>query len=342
VNTHIISDFPSLVGKHCSSTAIQEIMMYYKQPLSEAMIFGIGSGLFFSYFSFANNYPRLLITRTPYFENNFFNAINHNFKWYSGEVLNVDKIISFLENDIPILVISETGYLDFYGTKGGRNVAGHTFTILGFDIRKKTFLVSDFISSEYFSLSLIDLKKAINQAKVPYDRKNVWAPVYPFVIEDIREAMLKGMWKNANDMLQNQNDNYGILNIKKLSAEIPYWTELPEWEECCLHTYMMIEKIGSGGSGFRKLYTEFLIEASSYFKEIEQYSCINKMQKINKLYKLLGRKFFVTGRTKERKNLIEIQKCLEDIYLLEKEFWETISYIVNKTTSSKLILNSSN
>ncbi len=66
------------------------------------------------------------------------------------------------------------------------------------------------------------------------------------------------------------------------------------------------------------------------------------MQKINKLYKLLGRKFFVTGRTKERKNLIEIQKCLEDIYLLEKEFWETISYIVNKTTSSKLILNSSN
>ncbi len=50
---------------------------------------------------------------------------------------------------------------------------------------------------------------------MPYDRKNVWAPVYPFVIEDIREAMLKGMWKNANDMLQNQNDNYGILNIKK-------------------------------------------------------------------------------------------------------------------------------
>ncbi len=44
------------------------------------------------------------------------------------------------------------------------------------------------------------------------------------------------------------------------------------------------------------------------------------MQKINKLYKLLGRKFFVTGRTKERKNLIEIQKCLEDIYLLEKNF----------------------
>ncbi len=59
---HLIPDFPSLVGKHCSSTAIRETTMYYKNPLSEAMIFGIGSGLFFSYFSFANNYPRLLIT----------------------------------------------------------------------------------------------------------------------------------------------------------------------------------------------------------------------------------------------------------------------------------------
>ena len=43
---HIIPDFPSLVGKHCSSTAIRETTMYYKNPLSEAMTFGIGSGLF--------------------------------------------------------------------------------------------------------------------------------------------------------------------------------------------------------------------------------------------------------------------------------------------------------
>ncbi|TKI95377.1 DUF4872 domain-containing protein, partial [Bacillus cereus] len=104
------------------------------------------------------------------------------------------------------------------------------------------------------------------------------------MIEDIREAIVKGIRKNAEDMLQDKNDNYGILNIKKLAAEIPYWTELPEWEECCVHTYLMIEKIGSGGSGFRKLYSEFLIEASAYLPEIEQYSCITKIEEIHKLY----------------------------------------------------------
>ena len=73
----------------------------------------------FSCFSFASNYPRLLITRTPYFENNFFNSINHNFKWYSDEILDIDKIISFLENNIPVLVISETGYLNFMELREG-------------------------------------------------------------------------------------------------------------------------------------------------------------------------------------------------------------------------------
>ncbi len=34
-------------------------------------------------------------------------------------------------------------------------------------------------------------KKTAGQAKVPYDRKNVWAPVHPFIIEDIREAIVK-------------------------------------------------------------------------------------------------------------------------------------------------------
>ncbi|PFW63013.1 hypothetical protein COL25_28580, partial [Bacillus pseudomycoides] len=78
--------------------------------------------------------------------------------------------------------------------------------------------------------------------------------------------------------------------------------------------------------------TDFLIEASSYLPEIEQYSCIRKMEEIHKLYRILGRKFFSAGRNKDRKILTEVQKCLEDIYPLEKEFWETISYIGNKSS----------
>ena len=65
------------------------------------------------------------------------------------------------------------------------------------------------------------------------------------------------------------------------------------------------------------------------------------MEEIHKLYRILGRKFFSAGRNKDPKILIEVQKCLEDIYALEKEFWENISYISNKKWCSdlKLILH---
>lgn len=54
------------------------------------------------------------------------------------------------------------------------------------------------------------------------------------------------------------------------------------------------------------------------------------MEEIHKLYRVLGRKFFSARRNKDRKVLIEVQQCLENIYLLKKEFWETLSYITNK------------
>ncbi|WP_002150168.1 DUF4872 domain-containing protein [Bacillus cereus] len=137
-------------------------------------------------------------------------------------------------------------------------------------------------------------------------------------------------------MLQEKNDYYGILSIKKLASEILYWTELPEWDACCIGTYMMIEKVGSGGSGFRKLYVEFLKEAIAFIPEIKSNHCISKMEKIHKLYRTLGKKFFYAGRNGDEKTLFEIQECLEEIYVLEKDFWETISDICNLYSSDTI------
>ncbi|WP_002150169.1 BtrH N-terminal domain-containing protein [Bacillus cereus] len=192
---YIIPNYPSLTGNHCSSTAIQEASMYYNTALSEAMIFGIGSGLSFSCFSFTDRYPRLVNTRTAFLESNFFKATDNDFKWYSDEALNVDKMISYIESGIPVFAITETGELDFYGTSGGRNVAGHILTIIGFNKKEKSFIITDYISKEYFTLSLSNLKKATGHNKRPYDRKNVWAPVPNFEIKNLKSSILKGMKK---------------------------------------------------------------------------------------------------------------------------------------------------
>ncbi len=43
----IIEDFIPQGGKHCITNALKQVLSYYDYPISEAMIFGIASGLSF-------------------------------------------------------------------------------------------------------------------------------------------------------------------------------------------------------------------------------------------------------------------------------------------------------
>ena len=45
----IIEDFIPQGGKHCITNALKQVLSYYDYPISEAMIFGIASGLSFLY-----------------------------------------------------------------------------------------------------------------------------------------------------------------------------------------------------------------------------------------------------------------------------------------------------
>ncbi|HEX3076738.1 MAG TPA: BtrH N-terminal domain-containing protein [Lachnospiraceae bacterium] len=45
----IVDDFKTSDGKHCVTTAIKQVFEYNNYPLTEEMIFGIGSGLSFVY-----------------------------------------------------------------------------------------------------------------------------------------------------------------------------------------------------------------------------------------------------------------------------------------------------
>ncbi|EPZ58946.1 A predicted NlpC/p60-like peptidase family protein [[Clostridium] sordellii ATCC 9714] len=45
----IIENFKPTGGKHCITTALKQVFNYYDYPITEEMIFGIGSGLSFCY-----------------------------------------------------------------------------------------------------------------------------------------------------------------------------------------------------------------------------------------------------------------------------------------------------
>lgn len=327
MSMHIIPNFPSFKGNHCASTALREISHYYNNPLSESMVFGISNGLFFSYFPFNNAFAKLINVRNPILEIGFFMNLGMTWKWNYSDSLDMMQIKEYLDNNIPVLFQADTYYLDFIpGT--GTNIAAHTLTVIGYT--EKSIIISDFVSEKLQEIPVKIFMRAINSKKAPFYKRNVWGTVEHFEVNLSQDLILHSMEKNANKMLQKESQYYGLESIKKLYEEIEYWVNLPDWDEICTLTYLMLEKIGSGGSGFRKLYGQFIVEAVAYIPAIKQLEIINRIEEITKYYKRVSRLFFKAGKYKEKKILPKIKEELIQIYSLESTFWNEIHRFTNE------------
>jgi len=64
---HVISSFPHRQSAHCESGVASNLLTHHGLPLSEAMAFGIGSGLFFAYLPFVriNHLPLTTFRSAP-------------------------------------------------------------------------------------------------------------------------------------------------------------------------------------------------------------------------------------------------------------------------------------
>ena len=71
-------DYPHRTGEHCASTALRNLLAHHGTELSEAMVFGLASGLGFFYFkSDAVSPTRMFHGRTPTFEQNLAREHGH-------------------------------------------------------------------------------------------------------------------------------------------------------------------------------------------------------------------------------------------------------------------------
>ena len=74
--------FPNLVGAHCSSSALRSVLAFDSVDLSEALTFGLGSGLGFFYLEEPNSSPtRRFNGRAPNLEGNFYRLVGQPIQW---------------------------------------------------------------------------------------------------------------------------------------------------------------------------------------------------------------------------------------------------------------------
>lgn len=294
---HIISKFEPQSGYHCITNSLKQIFNYYNYPLSEEMIFGLGQGLHFVYINLSSS-PLISGRIKPIeFENNLEKSAGISIKISQPKNKDVafEKLKKSIIEDKPVLLYVDMPYLKYLKIDENSHFGGHSIVVFGFDDEKKVFYVSDRdsknnpiqsqngqVGEDYHLVPYDELAKARASKYRPFPANNKWADLDFSEAHPINKKILQ-------ELIQNHSKNYvnapakllGLNGIAKFANEIKKWKNFDhsKLKLTCISNYFMInEKGGTGGGAFRKMYGNFLVEASNIIEN-------NKFAEIGKKYK---------------------------------------------------------
>jgi len=291
--------------------------------LSEAMCFGLGAGLGFAYVASPGVSPsRGFCGRAPYLEPHFFLHLGISFAWRNSP-LSWEELCQHVDAGIPILALTDLYYLDYYASTvhfgghavvaagyrpaTGRNAsedgsrAGDT-PASGTDACGSrpgggpagTVLLADTSWPDLQEVPYADFRQAMHSPAPPFPVDGQWTPVPRFAIPEgtlpraVRAALATCARSYLHappppELVELGVEHYGISGLRTMAATLPSWIEAPDFAWCCRFAYQMIEKRGTGGSAFRRLYAAFLREARSLVPEIPV-TAIDEMERAAALW----------------------------------------------------------
>jgi hypothetical protein len=200
----------------------------------------------------------------------------------SSSVKNAHKHLrATLEMDQPALVCADLGFLDYLSLGGDDHFGMHTILVYGIDENKDEAHVSDRFATP-LTIPLSRLQKARASEYHPFPAKNkmmqVSMPEETIPLQDIIPLAIR---ENADFMLNPPISNMGAEGIMRWKKELRKYPKiLPDNRtimQALIEHFVYIEVGGSGGSLFRRMYSQFLKEASRVMKDSE-------LQKVSLLY----------------------------------------------------------
>ncbi|AMA48509.1 MULTISPECIES: BtrH N-terminal domain-containing protein [Flavobacterium] len=256
---------------HCENGVASNLLKFNGINLSEPMVFGIGSGLFFFYFPLlkVNHAPAISYRPMP---GSIFNkaarrlGIKVKRTRFSNPQKAQQALESNLKNNIPTGLQVGVYHLTYFPDEYRFHFNAHNLVVYGKE--NKSYLISDPVMQTVTTLSEKELEKVRFAKGALAPKGHMYYPVnIPKQIQ-LKPAIVKGIKNTCKDMLA-PLPFIGIAAMRRLAKHIRIWPTkrgVKVTNHYLAQMVRMQEEIGTGGGGFRFIYAAFLQEASIILK----------------------------------------------------------------------------
>ncbi len=330
------------MSAHCENGVTSNLLNFHGIKLSEPMVFGIGSGLFFSYMPFIkmNGIPVTSFRPLP---GVIFKRVTKRLgievkvQKFRNQGKSMFELNELLDQGIPAGMVVGVYDLSYFPPAYRFRFNAHNIIGVGFE--NNEYLISDPVMEDIKKISPEDLMKN-RFAKGTYKPKGKM-----YYIEhapenyDINNAIIKGIKHTCKDMLTIPIKYFGLKGITTLAEHIEKWPKKLGERKAKLYLGQLVrmqEEIGTGGAGFRFLYAAFLQESGKLLNNPTLNECSEQMTSVGDRWRdfavLAGRIF--KQREKSENPYSEASKILKEIRVKEEKVFKDLQKIVKPKQKS--------
>ena len=264
-------DFTHYQSAHCENGVVSNLLKHKGHDISEPMVFGIGSGLFFVYIPFlkVNHGPAISFRPMPGFIfKRFAKRLGIKIKRYKFTDKKKAQLTldAELQNNNPVGLQVGVYHLSYFPDEYRFHFNAHNLVVYGKE--NDTYLISDPVMETTTTLTEKELE-LVRFAKGAFAPKgHIYYPIqYPKEL-DLAKAIKIGIKSTCRDMLA-PVPIVGVKGMRLVAKLIRKWP-VKKGKKVANHylgqIVRMQEEIGTGGGGFRFIYGAFLQEAAVILK----------------------------------------------------------------------------
>ena len=309
------TNFIHYQSAHCENGVASNLLKHHGINISEPMVFGIGSGLFFFYLPLlkVNHAPAISYRPMP---GSIFNkaAKRLGIKVKRVKFSNPENAQKALEENLAKNIPSglQVGVynLTYFPDEYRFHFNAHNLVVYG--KKENNFLISDPVMETVTVLTDKELEKVRFAKGALAPKGQMYYPIEIPSNIDWETAIRKGIKNTCNDMLA-PLPIIGVAGMRYLSRSIRKWPVKKGVKVANHYLAQMVrmqEEIGTGGGGFRFIYAAFLQEASVILKNEKLKELSLEMTNIGDIW----RDFAVNAARvyKKRSNQTDVYNSLAD------------------------------